>query len=477
MKWPNHTDYQDALQDLQTCFELPDLKAGQAATDMLGLPRVMSGNFASVYEITTPAGDRWAIRCFVRQVAGTQARYARLSEHLEAVEVPWLVGFEFILKGILVHGDWYPIVKMEWVDGCPLNVFVEQNLEQPERLTALAGQFRTLVKDLRQHKIAHGDFQHGNIMVTPAGDLRLVDYDGMYCPAFGKKRSPELGHANFQHPLRLADYYDESLDNFSALVIYTSLLALAAEPALWKEFYTGDNLVLTSGDYRNAQASKAFARLKASANPEVRQLTAVLRHCCASPLAMVPWFEETIAALKDGTLEKSISEMQTDVPVAAPVPGTDGWWEQSQAQTAIGTRRSPTGTRPASAAAALNPATVSASAVGTSGSRPAPILSGGSRPAPGPVATPVTGSRPAPVPLTGSRPSPMVTDAMPSGSRPSGPEPLIPDDTPGSADSGVSIHVKLAVAALVIIFLIGLLVSSARKNAAPPPPPASSETP
>jgi hypothetical protein len=75
MKWPNHTDYQDALQDPASCFDAPDLKAGQPACDALGLPRVMSGNFASVYEVAT--GDRrYAVRCFVRQVSGTQARYA-----------------------------------------------------------------------------------------------------------------------------------------------------------------------------------------------------------------------------------------------------------------------------------------------------------------------------------------------------------------------------------------------------------------
>lgn len=477
MKWPNHTDYQDALQEPAACFDAADLKQGEAVCDMLGLPRVMSGNFASVYEVRT--GDkRWAIRCFVRQVAGTQARYARLGQHLDSVKVPWLVDFEYILKGVLVHGDWYPIVRMQWVEGCPINNYIEQHLNEPDTLRSLAAQFRKLTADLRQNHIAHGDFQHGNIMVTPEGELRLVDYDGMYCPAFGKNRAPELGHANFQHPLRLADYYDESLDNFSALVIYTSLLALAAEPELWKEFYTGDNLLLTSADFRNAQGSKAFQRLRASKDPDVQQLAALLQQSCGSPVAFIPWFEETLVALKNGTLKDSMSIMES-APAANPAEGGspqgDGWWENSQARTTIGTRSAPTGTRSAAGAAdALSGGTRPAPPQGTrpapaaapQGTRPAPAMASGTRPAP-------QGTRPAPSPVSsGARPAPAATGTRPAPPA-SEPAPYVPEP---QETGGLSLQVKLAIAALIALLLIGFAMSAARRNSAPPPVAPVGET-
>jgi hypothetical protein len=163
-----------------------------------------------------PAGIAIAVRCFVRQVMGQQGRYARLCEHLGKVTMPWLVDFNYYLKGILVRGEWYPVVKMDWVAGAPINTWIEDNINHPEKLRALAAQWRTLVNDMRKHHLAHGDYQHGNIMVTTKDELRLVDYDGMYCQSFGKGRSPELGHANFQHPRRLPEHYDDSIDNFSA---------------------------------------------------------------------------------------------------------------------------------------------------------------------------------------------------------------------------------------------------------------------
>lgn len=428
MKWPNHTDYQDAIQNPQICFEEADLKRGEAASDMLGLPRVMSGNFASVYELST--GDsRWAVRCFVRQVAGQQARYARLCQHLNSITLPWLVKFDYLLKGIMVQGDWYPIVKMEWVEGCPINNYIEQHLNEPAVLSGLAAQFRTLVNDLRKHKLAHGDFQHGNIMVTPKGELRLVDYDGMYCPVFGKGRSPELGHVNFQHPLRLADYYDDSLDNFSALVIYASLLALSEEPELWAQHYTGDNLILAAADFRNAQNSKTFERLKAGRNKEAGQIAGLLQRCCASPASSVPWFEETVVAVRNGTLPA-----MPEPVAAAPAQSqqSEGWWQEAQAD-------SPAGTRPAT--------------------REAP---------------PAQGTRPSPPASGGSRPSGAV-DASP---RPPAAKPLSPparpaeqDFAPNPPEDGKFSKLRLAVGAALILALICYLLSRGKSAPAPTPPP------
>jgi len=327
MKWPTHTDYQDAIQNPQVCFQDTDLKAGTTACDMLGLPRVMSGNFASVYELTTPTG-RWAIRCFVRHVMGQQGRYARLSQYLAPIQFDALVKFEYILKGIRIQADWFPLVKMEWVQGKQLNSYVEDHVQDPETLRQLAQRWRAMLGHMRKHKIAHGDLQHGNVMVTDAGELRLVDYDGMYCPAFGRGRSPELGHANFQHPRRTPDWYDERLDSFAALGIYLSFLALACEPDLWATFYTGDNLILSADDYRNTQHSRAFDRLKASSDPNVSALASFLQQCCIAPIECTPWFEDVLSALEKGTLAELTAAVVNQTSASPPTPsGAPAWIE------------------------------------------------------------------------------------------------------------------------------------------------------
>lgn len=325
MNWPSHTDYQDAIQNPHICFEEPTLKTGEVGCDMLGLPKVMSGNFACVYSVKTGA-DRWAIRCFVRQVLGQQGRYARLSQHLFGLGLDCMVEFEYILRGIKVRNEYYPIVKMRWVDGLPLNSFVDESFENSELIRGLVPKWRTMINSLRPHQLAHGDLQHGNIMVTPNAEFRLVDYDGMYTPAF-RGKAPELGHANFQHPRRTPDYYNENLDDFSALTIHMSFLAIADEPELFKKFYTGDNLLLLSGDYRNPQSSEAFKRLKEHKNAQVQQLANLLEKCCLADVSKVPNYEETIAALEKGSLDDLMpAAAPVEVSSAAPAAGT--WWQE-----------------------------------------------------------------------------------------------------------------------------------------------------
>lgn len=427
MNWPTHTDYQDAIQNPAICFQEEDLKAGNATQDMLGLPRVMSGNFASVYELTT-SGKRYAVRCFVRQVMGQQGRYARLCQHLATVKLPWLVNFDYFLKGILVRGEWYPIVKMDWVEGLPINGWIDENINNPEKLKSAASQWRKLVGDMRQHKLAHGDYQHGNIMVTTNDELRLVDYDGMYCPAFGKGRSPELGHANFQHPRRLPENYDDSLDNFSALVIYMSLLALAEDPTLWKEFYTVDNLILVSADYKNPQGSKAFARLLASKNPVVKQLAMLVQSCSMRSIGDVPWFEESIVAAENGTLEKQVSSMPAPTESAA-------WLSDAAAGAAEGSR--PAGSRtaePAVSRPSPEPAT------GPYGTRVSPD-----------VAKLVAAANAKQAAKAGASPAPAPAQKAPAQSRPAYGQQQ--DEKSGSSKTVII----AAVAVVVILLLIFLL--------------------
>src|SRR5438045_3227891 len=106
---------------------------------------------------------------------------------------------------------------MEWVDGLNLNYFIEDNLGQPGAMNRMADRFCTLIENLKSNGIAHGDLQHGNILIVD-GDYKLVDYDGMYVSALRGFGSNELGHRNYQHPARTRDDFGDYLDNFSAWV-------------------------------------------------------------------------------------------------------------------------------------------------------------------------------------------------------------------------------------------------------------------
>ncbi|HMC53411.1 MAG TPA: hypothetical protein VKI64_11675, partial [Acidimicrobiales bacterium] len=270
-------------------FADPDLAGAKADVSTLGLPRAISGNFASVFPVTCPDGRRFVVRCFVRSPGDLEKRYAAIGEALAQVEAGWKASFEFQPAGMRVGAEHFPIVKMAWLSAQPLCGYVQEHLWDSSRMVQLALRFAALVELLRRTGIAHGDLQHGNILVDASGNLRLIDYDGMYVPALAGRPSGERGHRNYQHPGRTAHDYGPHLDNFASWVIYTSLLALSLDPLLWGRLDGGDEcLLLRWHDFADPERSPAFACLEDRPDDTLADLSRALRSLVSLPLEDVP---------------------------------------------------------------------------------------------------------------------------------------------------------------------------------------------
>ena len=294
MAWPGITEFSNAIQNPSRCFADPELSDGELAVyetgGRAGMPVVSAGNFAAVYRVSHQ-GRSFAVRCFTRTVTNQHDRYGQLDAYLRTTQPPAFVEFEYLEQGIRVSGDWYPIVKMEWVNGHPLDRYVRRNLDMPNSLQNIAARWRGLISALRSLNIAHNDLQHGNVMVQDDRSLRLVDYDAMFLPQYLGQSSPENGHQHFQHPKKTSQNYDGRMDNFPALVIYLSLLALAADPSLWDKFYNDDNLLFRRVDYADPSNSQCFHALKGSQNETVRYMAAYLEQCCSHEVDDIPELE------------------------------------------------------------------------------------------------------------------------------------------------------------------------------------------
>ncbi len=154
MPWPLSQDYNEAIQSPTTNFADPDLKRGEAVANAMGLPMPCSGNFADVYQMCCADGSRWAVKCFTREVPGLRERYQVISDHLRQARLPFTVDFSYLDQGIRVAGKWYPILKMQWVEGLTLNQFVSQHVDKPAMLEALAQIWRRMAQYLRAPKWA-----------------------------------------------------------------------------------------------------------------------------------------------------------------------------------------------------------------------------------------------------------------------------------------------------------------------------------
>jgi hypothetical protein len=317
MPWPSPQDYQEAVQSPALCFSDLDLKFGIVEEDSMGLPRPISGGFAVVYKIRSN-GRTWAVRCFQSQIMDQAERYAAVSKHLQAAGLPYTVGFNYLQEGIRVHGRWHPVLKMEWVEGPSLIEFVQQHLSDAEAIRRLAARWLTMAQGLREASFAHGDLQHGNVLVV-GGDLKLIDYDGVFVPALTGRNSNEYGHRNFQHPQRNSSDYGPSLDNFSNWIVYFSLVALSLAPSLWSELSAGDEcLLFRQADYERPEDSVALSRLEHHSDPRLQEIGNALHDLWVLPLQRIPPI--------DGDLP-GVGQHVSPSPVQSAIVSGGEWWQ------------------------------------------------------------------------------------------------------------------------------------------------------
>ncbi|WP_367127952.1 hypothetical protein [Saccharothrix sp. HUAS TT1] len=292
--FPSGGAYVEALQDTALCFRGTDLAGAEVRVDALGRPRAISGNFASVFSVTGVDGARYAVKCFTRAAPEQAARYRAIGEHLAGLDDDWTVGFEYVGQGVLVQGAWYPVLRMEWVEAVNLTRWIGQHVHDPAAISGVAERFADLVADLAAAGVGHGDLQHGNLLVTADGSLKLVDYDGVYVPALAGLPAAETGHRNYQSPDRTAADFGPEVDRFSAWVVYLSLVALATDPPLWSQLRDEDaeHLLLAESDFADPAGSFRLAVLTGHPDARLRGLAErfrdILLHHRAAPPPLEP---------------------------------------------------------------------------------------------------------------------------------------------------------------------------------------------
>src|SRR5918912_3952947 len=291
--WPDLTEYHEALQYPERSLGDPELQKAQIEKDRFGMPKPATGGNAVAYK-ATQGQNVWAVRCFLRPISDHAERYAAISKHLQKNHAEHCTKFFYLADGLRIKGGTFPIVKMAWVQGPNLDRYVEGILDKPKELAALREKFRALVTDIEAAKFAHGDLQHGNILVR-GKDLLLIDYDGMWVPSLMGRQATEIGHRAYQHPKRGMSDYGPYLDRFSTLVIYVSLLALETDRKLWDQYYTGDNLIFVREDFNEPGKTPVWSDLAALQNPELTYLAGVLAAMVARPVKDLPRLEAVLS--------------------------------------------------------------------------------------------------------------------------------------------------------------------------------------
>ncbi|MEP1122905.1 MAG: hypothetical protein ABJH68_03325 [Ilumatobacter sp.] len=326
-RWPTGTEYAASVQQPSTSFSDPELQTGRLTLTPLGIPASASGQNAIAFHMQ--AADRpVAVRCLLSANDDGRLRYRALEEHVEAYHVPAVVAATWLDEGVRVHGQWWPVVVMPWVSGDPLHIAIEDRLDDPARLSRLADRWLDLVEILQDKEFAHGDYQHGNVLLTDDDVFELVDLDGIWVPDMGVGPPNEYGHPNYQHVNRSDTDWGPYVDTFSALVIALSMLALSNDQSL-SRFMTGENLLFVKTDFEEPDTAEVWKALAKSSSDEVVDLTGRLHAFARAgrPPAM------SVREALDASFDPSALGAEPDSAQSPTVTGglpvtaaTNEWW-------------------------------------------------------------------------------------------------------------------------------------------------------
>jgi len=330
-RWPTGTQYAEAVQQPTQSFSDPELVGGQLTLTPLGFPAMASGQNAVAFHFEAPT-RQVAVRCLLSPNDDGRHRYQALQAHLASAPIPAVVPANWLDEGVRVDGTWWPVVVMPWATGRPLHDAVEDRLDDSERLIRLADRWFDLVESLQARAFAHGDLQHGNVLLTDDDEFQLIDLDGVWVPEISVGAPGEFGHPNYQHARRAGADWGPLVDTFSAIAIGVSMTALASDRSLAR-FMSGENLLFARNDFERVDNSPVWGALRASPDAEVRQLVGRLADFAGAPRP--PELTLTAALAVDTTIVRS---PLTAVPVSATgsgvLPSTqpaadDSWWDTS----------------------------------------------------------------------------------------------------------------------------------------------------
>ncbi|MEY2714288.1 MAG: hypothetical protein RIT24_631 [Planctomycetota bacterium] len=310
-------------------FRSADLKSARFQMYRPGCPKVYSGNFASTFVATSPAGRKMAVRVFLKpDPLNRDLRYQQISAFLQSRRPPAFADFRYLTEEVLSNGRRWPVITMEWVEGDTLDLFMTKAtaLGKPELLQSLRQTVLQVSRSLEDLGCAHGDLNTGNILVSNdlRSGLKLVDYDGMFVPGMqaGEAGAPgEEGTPGTRHPRRRRMHFGAQVDRFSCIVIDVCAAALIELPAEWKTLNTDPSrLLFDESDFQNPSGSKAFQVLRQRGSPTLRNLLDALARVACEPPERCPSLAEFQRIAGSPSLPRA-GERVTLVPhVAASVP-------------------------------------------------------------------------------------------------------------------------------------------------------------
>lgn len=148
------------------------------------------------------------------------------------------------------------IFVMELIEGQPLVDFVEDSGQRlsVERIVEVLAQLLAITRYLHHHQVTHRDIKEGNIILTPDGNIKLIDF-GLATIDSNNGLVKSFGAKGFGAPEKLCSFakYGRSADYFS-IGILGYVLATGQFPdflTYYRQLWGGSSIMLPKTGHDN----------------------------------------------------------------------------------------------------------------------------------------------------------------------------------------------------------------------------------
>lgn len=272
-------DIINAVNNINLFLKIKELEGAEVKKNQNGQPFFFTGGFNMVFQLKKKS-IKWALRVWHVQLPSLKNRFKKISKYLNHNKTSYFADFFYDENGLLVNGIPTDTIRMEWIEGLLLKDFIKINLYNKWKLLNLAKTFLEMCNELHKNGISHGDLQHGNIIIDKNDNIKLIDYDSICVPDIEGEEELVTGLKGYQHPSRLNSKSLTSLkaDYFSELIIYLSIIAIAENPSLWKDYDVENTEVLLfdETDFTDITQSKIYDSLVSLNSDKINGLLGIL---------------------------------------------------------------------------------------------------------------------------------------------------------------------------------------------------------
>ena len=311
---------EDIIASVECCQLVVDpfLKNAEFCRNRRGGLLRYTGGFTVVFPCIVN-GEKWAFRCWHANVGDMQHRLKIVSESLERSSLSYFSEFRYIDNGIIIGGKACPTTRMKWIDGNDLKTYIMEHRDDRACLIRLATDFFSMTNELHKRSIAHGDLQHGNIIVDSRGGLHLIDYDSMYVSELESIAAADIiaGKPDYQHPSRSSNRFaSKKLDYFSEAIILCSILAMAYEPELAEKYSVegSEGLLFTRADFESFSSSTIYRDLSGLPNCVLLLRDVIERYLAEDDINKLAPIDVTVQQMtsSSASFEQYISESENE---------------------------------------------------------------------------------------------------------------------------------------------------------------------